>query len=208
MKDPDEEYAFDLPETGDHVLAELPPAFRKRFPGACAVLGAHPAELLHAPERLLSPAYGELFGAFSAAADLALAEGLAPADPPPPGPRRAALGEALRVATLHPKELLDGDEKALAEFVAGLRAAADAVAEAGSAQPVSGAENLFADTWDLAGLRGPDGARVPRGREVALGTLCAFVFYGKLFERPFAEGEIPEALAAVPTRAEPEAAIR
>jgi glycerol dehydrogenase-like iron-containing ADH family enzyme len=132
-------------------------------------------------------AYGELFAQMAAGADWLLAAAVAGEGPVPPDAWRAAQ-EKLAARTLHPHEAAAGDPDALADLRAGLAGVAEAVRLCGSDRPVASAAHAFADVWSLAGL----------GRHPALGTLCAMVVWGKLFERPFAEADIPAAVAGSP----------
>ena len=144
-----------------------------------------------------APAYAELFAQFAAGADWMLAAALADEGPIPPDAWRAAQ-ERLVTRTLHPHEAASGDPDALADVRAGLAGVAEAIRLCGSDRPVSSAAHAFADAWAFAGL----------GRQTALGSLCAMVVWGKLFERPFAETDVPAALAAAPSPAEREAFVR
>ena len=138
-------------------------------------------------------AYAELFAQFAAGADWMLAAAVADDGPIPPDAWRAAQ-EKLAARTLHPHEAATGDPDALADLRAGLAGVAEAVRLCGSDRPVASAAHAFADVWSFAGL----------GRQLPLGTLCAMVVWGKLFERPFAEADAPTAVAGYPATAQRE----
>lgn len=142
-------------------------------------------------------AYGELFAQLAAGADWMLAAAVAGEGPIPPDAWRAAQ-DGLEARTLHPHEAAQGDPDALADVRAGLAGVAEAVRRYGSDRPVASAAHAFADVWSFAGL----------GRQLPLGTLCAMVVWGKLFERPFAEADVPSALAAAASPAERDAFVR
>lgn len=140
-------------------------------------------------------AYAELFSQLAAGADWMLAAAVADDGPIPADAWRAAQ-ERLAARTLHPREAALGDPDALADLRAGLAGVAEAVRLCGSDRPVSSAAHAFADVWTLAGAA--------RGRTLPLGVLCAMVVWGKLFERPFAEADVPAAVAGCPAPAERE----
>lgn len=142
-------------------------------------------------------AYGELFAQLAAGADWMLAAAVADEGPIPPEAWRAAQ-EKLVARTLHPHEAATGDPDALADLRAGLAGVAEAIRLCGSDRPVSSAAHAFADVWSFAGL----------GRQLPLGFLCAAVVWGKLFERPFAEADVPAALAAAPSPSQGAAFVR
>lgn len=146
-------------------------------------------------------AYGELFAQLAAGADWMLAAAVAGEGPIPPDAWRAAQ-DGLEARTLHPHEAAQGDPDALADVRAGLAGVAEAVRRCGSDRPVASAAHAFADVWLLAGAAGP------RGRLLGLGSLCAMVVWGKLFERPFAEPDVPAAVAAFPGADAREAFVR
>lgn len=142
-------------------------------------------------------AYAELFAQFAAGADWMLAAAVAGEGPIPPDAWRAAQ-EKLADRTLHPREAAQGDPDALADVRAGLAGVAEAVRRCGSDRPVASAAHAFAEVWALAG------PPAPRAGRLALGTLCSMVVWGKLFETPFAEADVPAAAAACPSAAERE----
>ena len=146
-------------------------------------------------------AYAELFAQSVAGADWMLAAALADEGPIPPDAWRAAQ-DGLAARTLHPREAAQGDPDALGEVRAGLAGVAKAVRLCGSDRPVASAAHAFARTWSLAG------APAPCGGFLALGTLCAMVVWGKLFERPFAAADVPAAVAGCPDPAAREAFVR
>lgn len=146
-------------------------------------------------------AYGELFAQFAAGADWMLAAAVAGEGPVPPDAWRAAQ-EKLAARTLHPREAATGDPDALADLRAGLAGVAEAVRLCGSDRPVASAAHAFADVWLLAGAAGP------RGRLLGLGSLCAMVVWGKLFERPFAEADVAAAAAGCDTPPRLESFVR
>ncbi len=142
-------------------------------------------------------AYAELFAQLAAGADWMLAAAVADDGPIPPDAWRAAQ-EKLAARTLHPREAATGDPDALADLRAGLSGVAEAIRLCGSDRPVASAAHAFADAWSFAGL----------GRQLPLGTLCAMVVWGKLFERPFEEADVSAALAAATSPVEREAFAR
>ena len=146
-------------------------------------------------------AYAALFAQLPAGADWTLAAAVADDGPIPPDAWRAAQ-EKLAARTLHPHEAATGDPDALADVRAGLAGVAEAVRLCGSDRPVASAAHAFARVWTSAGAP-PD-----RGGPLALGTLCSLVVWGKLFERPFAESDVPAAVAGSPAPAEREAFVR
>ncbi|MBQ9727843.1 MAG: hypothetical protein IJV65_10125 [Kiritimatiellae bacterium] len=161
---------------------------------AQAALDALAAALRGGP----AAAYAELFAQFAAGADWTLAAAVAGEGPVPPEAWRAAQ-EKLGARTLHPREAATGDPDALADLRAGLAGVADAVRLCGSDRPAASAAHAFAGVWALAG------AAAPRADRLALGSLCALVVWGKLFERPFAEADVAAAVAGCPAPAEQEA---
>jgi len=152
------------------------------------------ADLAAAHRGGAAAAYAALFAQGPAGADWMLAAALADEGPIPPDTWAAAQG-GLEARTLHPREAALGDADALDAVRAGLAGVAKAVRLCGTDRPVASAARAFADVWSLAGAAAPDGG------PLALGTLCALVVWGKLFERPFKEADVPAALALHPAPA-------
>ena len=131
-----------------------------------------------APKWLNATGYADLAAKIPAGADWILADalGLDPIDQVAWEFVQNGLSETLAKA----KGIRDGDKVALEKLVAGLLVSGFAMQKAKRSRPASGADHQFSHLWDMRNHTF-NGAPVPHGFKVGIGTLCATAMYERLF---------------------------
>jgi glycerol-1-phosphate dehydrogenase [NAD(P)+] len=161
--------------------------------------------LAAAPPAMTASGYGDLLGKVTAGADWILAGAL---EAEPIDPRAWALvQDSLRNWTGAPEMLSRGDRQAVEDLFEGLILTGIAMQISGSSRPASGTEHRFSHLWEMQAL-GHEGATVPHGFKVGVGTLAAAALYERVLARDPGKIDVEALCSRWPSREEVERSVR
>ncbi|UCD79093.1 MAG: sn-glycerol-1-phosphate dehydrogenase [Desulfobacterales bacterium] len=169
------------------------------------VIVADTQVLQKAPTEMTAAGYADLLGKITAGADWIIADSI----------NVEAIGPAswnmvqtdLRQWTSQPKNLSEGDLRAIEHLFEGLIMTGLAMQTQKSSRPASGTEHLFSHTWEMQNLE-KDGVPVSHGFKVGIGTLAACAMMETIFAKDINQLNIDTACDKYPSPTEREKQVR
>src|SRR6185312_6941365 len=101
-----------------------------------------------------------------------------------------------------------GDAAAMERLIEGLVMSGLAMQAASSSRPASGAEHQFSHLWEMEGLGHDDDPPLSHGFKVGLGSISTSALYERVLARDLSALDVDAAVAAWPSWAEVERAVR
>ncbi|MDQ4127811.1 MAG: sn-glycerol-1-phosphate dehydrogenase [Actinomycetota bacterium] len=179
---------------------------------ACSAPRAFLADLdvlVNAPPDMTASGYADLLGKVTSGADWLVADalGVEPIDPS----GWSLVQNYLREWTGQPRDLHDGDQRAMEHLIEGLVMSGLGMQYYQSSRTASGAEHQFSHLWDMEGLghgQGHEGPPPSHGFKVGVGSVAIAALYERILERDLGSLDIDALRGAWPGRDEVEHSVR
>jgi glycerol-1-phosphate dehydrogenase [NAD(P)+] len=179
---------------------------------ACSAPKAFLADLdvlVDAPPDMTASGYADLLGKVTSGADWLVADALGVEEIDPSG--WSLVQNYLREWTGQPRELRDGDQRAMEHLIEGLVMSGLGMQSYQSSRTASGAEHQFSHLWEMEGLghgEGHEGPPLSHGFKVGVGSVAIAALYERILERDLGNLDVGALSGAWPSRDEVEHSVR